>query len=221
MSASAATEDTLAGKRDHRQEVTDSIIAMLENGVAPWQKPWEGAAMPFNPTSERPYRGGNTLHLMATALTRGYDDPRWMTYKQAAEQGWQVRKGERGTHIEYWEAKDQSRRESTEPDQVEAAKDKSDRRLIHRVYTVFNAKQSMGSQPMRDGKSPLSTPSKAANASWRTPARGSRTTRGTEPSTTAPTTASICRPKRRSRTYLATTEPPSTNSRTGPGVPQG
>ena len=93
MSASAATEDTLAGKRDHRQEVTDSIIAMLENGVAPWQKPWEGAAMPFNPTSERPYRGGNTLHLMATALTRGYDDPRWMTYKQAAEQGWQVRKG--------------------------------------------------------------------------------------------------------------------------------
>jgi antirestriction protein ArdC len=144
MSASAISTDSHAGKRDHRQEVTDSIIAMLENGVAPWQKPWEGAAMPFNPTSERAYRGGNTVYLMATALSRGYEDPRWMTYKQAAEQGWQVRKGERGTHIEYWEVKDQSRRGSTEPDQGEAAEDKADRRLIHRVYTVFNAKQIDG-----------------------------------------------------------------------------
>ena len=59
---------------------------------------------------------------MATGLTRGYDDPRWMTYKQAAEQGWQVRKGERGTHIEYWEVKGQLRRETAEPDQGEKAR---------------------------------------------------------------------------------------------------
>jgi antirestriction protein ArdC len=30
-------------RRDFRQEVTDSIIQMLENGVAPWQKLWEPA----------------------------------------------------------------------------------------------------------------------------------------------------------------------------------
>ena len=58
--------------RDFRQEVTDSIIGMLERGVAPWQKPWEPGAsslgMPFNPTSERGYRGGNAIHLMATGL---------------------------------------------------------------------------------------------------------------------------------------------------------
>ena len=28
-----------------------------------------------------------------------------MTYKQAAENGWQVRKGEKGTQIEFWEVK--------------------------------------------------------------------------------------------------------------------
>ena len=39
-------------RRDHRQEVTDSIIKMLEDGVAPWQKPWESAGMPFNPTTD-------------------------------------------------------------------------------------------------------------------------------------------------------------------------
>ena len=30
-------------RRDFRQEVTDNIVAMLEKGVAPWQKPWDPA----------------------------------------------------------------------------------------------------------------------------------------------------------------------------------
>src|SRR5277367_3851340 len=103
--------------RDFRQEVTDNIVRMLERGVAPWQKPWEPGAsslgMPFNPTSERAYRGGNAIHLMATGLQRGYEDPRWMTYKQAADNGWQVRRGEKGTQIEYWEVKSAS--DKTQP----------------------------------------------------------------------------------------------------------
>jgi antirestriction protein ArdC len=74
--------------RDFRRgEVTDNIVRMLEQRVAPWQKPWEtGVAsleLPLNPTSARVYRGGNAIHLMATGLQRGYADPRWMTYKQA------------------------------------------------------------------------------------------------------------------------------------------
>ena len=78
---------------------------MLEDGTAPWQKPWKAGAlgMPFNPTTQNAYRGGNALHLMATGFERGYDDPRWLTYKQAVEHGWQVRKGEKGSQIEYWE----------------------------------------------------------------------------------------------------------------------
>ena len=57
----------------------------------------------MNPTTGKTYRGGNAIHLMATGLHKGYGDPRWMTYRQAAEFGWQVRKGEKGTHIEFWE----------------------------------------------------------------------------------------------------------------------
>jgi len=134
-----------AEKRDHRREVTDSIIKMLEDGVAPWQKPWEGSAMPFNPTTERSYRGGNALHLLATGMAREYADPRWMTYKQAADQGWQVRGGEKGTHIEFWEVKERSN-EKDGPDQNggESAAPENGQRLIHRVYTVFNAKQIDG-----------------------------------------------------------------------------
>src|SRR5205085_10470681 len=88
---------TTTPKRDYRQKVTDSIIKMLEEGTAPWQKPWQPGAleMPFNPTSERPYRGGNAMQLM----WRDYDDPRWLTYRQAQQNGWQVRQGEKGTQI--------------------------------------------------------------------------------------------------------------------------
>jgi len=146
MSPAKSENANRAEKRDHRREVTDSIIKMLEDGVAPWQKPWEGSVMPFNPTTERPYRGGNALHLLATGMGREYADPRWMTYKQAAEQGWQVRGGEKGTHIEFWEVKERSNEKEAGPGQDggESSAKENGQRLIHRVYTVFNAKQIDG-----------------------------------------------------------------------------
>jgi antirestriction protein ArdC len=159
--ASATSEPTSTApskpeKRDFRREVTTEIINMLEVGVAPWQKPWEpgdaSPATPMNPITGRPYRGGNAIHLMATGLQRGYGDPRWMTYRQATQQGWQVRRGEKGTQIEFWEAK---REGGQNPDQAQdpnsagrrndGERDSGDStRFIHRVYTVFNAKQVDG-----------------------------------------------------------------------------
>ena len=134
--------------RDFRQEVTDRITSMLEKGIAPWQKPWNpgeaGVGMPQNPTSERYYRGGNALHLMATAIQRGYNDPRWMTYKQASDHGWQVRRGEKGTQIEFWEVKPAEKGSAVDDAQNGNRRDGRDTRLIHRVYTVFNAKQIEG-----------------------------------------------------------------------------
>jgi antirestriction protein ArdC len=128
--------------RDFRQEVTDSIVQMLEQGVAPWQKPWEGAGVPQNPTTGRSYRGGNAIHLMATAIRREFDDPRWVTYRQAAAHGWQVRQGEKGTQIEFWQANPQAARAAEGKD--DGANAKEPPRLVRRVYTVFNAKQVDG-----------------------------------------------------------------------------
>ena len=140
--------------RDFRQEVTDNVVHMLENGVAPWQKPWDAkASMPMNPTSARAYRGGNAIHLLATALQKGYQDPRWMTYKQASEHNWQVRRGERGTQIEFWDVK-QGNHSSPDGSGDPAVNARPGRgssnerpKLIHRVYTVFNAAQIDGIPP--------------------------------------------------------------------------
>jgi antirestriction protein ArdC len=144
---SPTTEDKPT-PRDFRQEVTDSIIRLMEEGTAPWQKPWDATgsmAMPMNPTTGKPYRGGNALYLLAMGMKRGYDDPRWMTYKQAAENGWQVKKGEKGTQIEFWDVKpvigDRPEEGSTGDDSGEGPQGS---RLIHRVYTVFHASQIAG-----------------------------------------------------------------------------
>lgn len=136
--------------RDFRQEVTDNIVRLLEQGEAPWQKPWDDSfSLPMNPTTGKAYRGGNVIHLLAVGMSRGLPDPRWLTYKQAQDKGWQVRKGEKGTQIEFWDVK---RTPDGDPVPVapegELHPEQRNPRLIHRVYTVFNAAQVDSIPPM-------------------------------------------------------------------------
>jgi antirestriction protein ArdC len=88
----------------------------------------------------KPYRGGNVLGLIIASMARGYTDPRFCTFKQCVDNGWQVRKGEKGSQIEFWDVK---------PGDKEAATDdEKHSRMIHRVYTVFNAQQIDGIPPL-------------------------------------------------------------------------
>src|SRR5208283_1874148 len=83
-------------------EVTDKVIASLEQGVAPWVRPWQSSAehggMPYNAISKRVYRGINVPLLFAPQ----YASAGWMTYKQAADVGANVRKGEKGSLIVFY-----------------------------------------------------------------------------------------------------------------------
>jgi putative DNA primase/helicase len=85
---------------DFAKRLADKLIEQLKVGIAPWQQPWAAGHMlsPYNPTTGNRYRGINILALMVT----GRSDPRWMTYRQAQAQGWQVRAGEKGTQIQHW-----------------------------------------------------------------------------------------------------------------------
>ncbi len=75
---------------DHYQAVTDRIVAALEAGTAPWRRPWASGArttmpgMPCNAVSGWAYCGINTVLLAMTQYAHDSDDPRWITYKQAA-----------------------------------------------------------------------------------------------------------------------------------------
>ena len=123
-------------KSDFRQEVTDDVIKLIEAGIAPWIKPWQTGeiAAAFNPTTNLPYRGGNIIALMCASLRKGYSDPRWMTYRQADGKGWQVRKGEKASLIEFF--KDELIEDKATGDKKQ--------RVIARHYPVFNAQQIDG-----------------------------------------------------------------------------
>lgn len=91
--------DTSGQKKPFHVTVAEKLIGQLEQGTAPWQKPWEpGADLPMNPVSGKRYRGINALQLMS----EGRSDPRWLTYRQAQGMDAQVRGGEKGTTIQYW-----------------------------------------------------------------------------------------------------------------------
>ena len=147
--------------RDHYQEVTDRVIAALEAGTPPWRKPWDpdkagGPAMPCNATTGQRYRGINVLMLGMSPLAFSSGDPRWATYKQAEDRGWQVRKGERGT-AGFFFKRLELRDESKPADDEDAVR----RIPLLRAFTLFHASQI-------DGISDYVPPS-IEEAPWRTP----------------------------------------------------
>lgn len=89
-------------KKPFHEVVAQKLIEQLKQGTAPWQTPWipgsPNTLIPMNPITGKRYKGINAIQLMADKRT----DNRWMTYKQAVSLDAQVRKGEKGTAIQYW-----------------------------------------------------------------------------------------------------------------------
>ena len=146
---------------DHYQDVTQRIIADLEAGTPPWRRPWDpdqcgGPAMPRNAVTGHRYRGINFLSLGMSPLAFASGDPRWATYKQAAERGWQVRKGAHGTTGYFF--KRLELRDDSKPDDDEDAV----RRIpLLRAFTLFHASQIDDIPPYE--------PPTVAEAPWRAP----------------------------------------------------
>jgi len=83
--------------------VTNQILSALEQGIVPWHKPWrEGIGAPRKLSDKTPYRGINVWVLGATAISKGYESPWWGSYNEIKNRGGQVRKGEKGTPVVYW-----------------------------------------------------------------------------------------------------------------------
>ena len=89
-------------------DITDKIIAELEDGRLPWVQPWGTAAaeaplaMPRNASTGRQYSGINVLILWGAVIQQGYPTQHWLTFRQALSIGGNVRKGERGVVSRMW-----------------------------------------------------------------------------------------------------------------------
>ena len=123
------------------QVITERVMALLKQGVVPWQKPWASSeAMPRNLVSRKAYRGVNVFLLHAL----GYESAFWLTFKQAQALGGNVRKGEKACPVVFWKWLD------VEGEQDEQGKAK--RVPLLRYYSVFNVAQCDGIElPALDG----------------------------------------------------------------------
>jgi len=116
--------------------VTDQFIKILEAGQVDgkWSPCWNRAtAMPHNATTGRAYNGINILLLWAAQMNNGFSSAQWASYKAWKKAGAQVRKGEKGQMIIYWNITtkvDAHGNEETFP--------------MLRYFTVFNADQVDG-----------------------------------------------------------------------------
>jgi antirestriction protein ArdC len=112
--------------------ITERVIALLEAGKIPWQKPWRGGEQaPQNLISRKPYRGVNVFLLNAMH----YQAPFWLTFRQAQEMGGHVRKGEKACPVVFWKWLD-----------VEAPEDPTGKKRVPflRYYSAFNLAQVDG-----------------------------------------------------------------------------
>jgi len=113
--------------------VTETIIRQLENGVAPWRRPWR-AELPVNLVSGKPYRGLNVFLLGC----QGYGSRYWLTFNQANKLGGHIRKGERSSLVTFWHIGEEKIIRDAD------GNERKSRPFLLRFYRVFNVEQTEG-----------------------------------------------------------------------------
>lgn len=126
----------------HFDRITQQIIQAVETGAEGYEMPWHklGADVrqPLNASTGKAYRGLNILGLGLAAIANGYPSGRWSSYRQWRASGAQVRKGEKGTPIFFWQSRE------NRSDEAEDASERRYRGYVARTYMVFNEAQVDG-----------------------------------------------------------------------------
>jgi len=129
------------------KDLEQKILVALENGTAPWIKPWSNQGLlPHNPYSGTIYQGINALRLMCD----GYLDNRYLTFYQIKELGGYVKSGEKAGYVLYVGtnklAQDKLQENDTNTYQGMLFKDDEGSlyQKVFKKYAVFNMAQCEG-----------------------------------------------------------------------------
>ena len=127
--------------QDFKKQVTNQIIDLMKDNGKDWIKSWAGgnAGFPKNAVTKNYYQGINPILLMMS----GASSDKWATYKQWTEQGRQVRKGSKATHIIFYKTLVKENEEGGEDKKIPMLK----------TYAVFNEEQLEDyQQPEENGR---------------------------------------------------------------------
>src|ERR1700678_549968 len=189
---------------DIHQHITDQIVAAIERGAGDFRLPWHRAAgnimRPVNVASKKAYRGVNVLALWATAEDKGYTSGTWGTYRQWAEIGAQVKKGEKAAFIVFY-------KELEYAADSEAGDTETTTRLFARATPVFAAEQVDGYQPPAIDAPPATMTPPIEKAESFVAATGAAISHGGSRAFYRPSTDSIQLPPREAFTGSATSTP--------------
>ena len=114
---------------DLYQTITDRIIAELQNGTVPWQKPWSCPTGAISHATGKPYSVLNQLLLPEAG--------EYVTFKQALAEGHPVRKGEKSHMVFFFKIVENKDRDTGEITSVP----------FLRYYPVFHISQCEGMKP--------------------------------------------------------------------------
>jgi len=136
------------------EEFAEKIIDRLKEGTAPWLRPWHPGSTnlaPHNPVSGTVYKGVNRLSLSMSS----YDDPRWMTVKQANDKGMKIMAGSKATPVVYYQFTEEKDRLDEDGKPVLGEDGKPQKKTVEldrpimRVAHVFNGEQIDGMPPIQ------------------------------------------------------------------------
>lgn len=133
-----------------RKEVVNSLLQNIEAAQLQWRQGWVnvGAAPPENAVSNKHYNGFNFLNLYFIAMKRNYEDPRWLTFKQAQDIGASINIGERASSIFYFTKYDTKTHKPYDIKTTESMSrnvkleyERENVRMVLKYYSVFNGEQ--------------------------------------------------------------------------------
>lgn len=160
-------------RRDLHGDITNQLIAAIEANPGapslPWRRSGGALHLPVNNLTNQRYHGINILTLWISAEARGFSAPIWGTYRQWAERGCQVRRGEKASPIIFYKEYE------TQSDPTDATDD--GKRRVARSSAVFNADQVDG-YIAPDAPEPLGPIERIANADRFVTSTGARVEHG-------------------------------------------
>ena len=104
-------------------EITNRMIAEMEQGQIPWRKPWMASGAAISHTTGKPYSLLNQMLLGRPG--------EWLTFKQVQQENGYVRKGEKARFVVFWKFVTMKDEETEEEKEVPFLK----------YYNVFHISQ--------------------------------------------------------------------------------